>query len=320
MGQSLTEMNRVSLATRLDEMRLAVPRKVRVVGDGDSAVLQWSIDEGWRQSAPLQDCLTAFMRLAEAHDPQPFLRFAERFGVLALQKNGQPGNPNMSPGLPPSLVDNEGTWRVEPLAAWAAYARHARALLLLGGALRRQIAALGPIDAGKVLGDAKALTNVSVEQFPPDMVALPVRYSVNSLVFNLGRVGKQGLTTQKQWLANVLSQYWLAQSNLTPFVRWDGEAPTLDLELTTFMGRSDAEGIWSPFALFSVLAGQLAAAFTNTGRYSQCSECGELFMQSGRRPRLDRARFCSGQCQAAGARRRKREAASRRRDRERASR
>jgi hypothetical protein len=259
------------------------------------------------------------MRLAHDDNPQAILRFAERFGVLGVQTDGRPGYPDESPGLPATVVEDRATWHVEPLTVWMVYANHARALLLLSEALRRQIPALGPIDAGKVLGEAKTLANVSVEQVPADMSARAVYYSVNSLAANLDRVAEHGLATQQQWLGNILSQRWLAQSKLTPCVRWDEEEPTLDLDMTTFLGRSDEDGLWSPFALFSVLAAQLAAAFTNAGRYSQCSMCGALYMPRGRRARLDRSRFCSAECQADGDRRRKREAARRRRAKERAA-
>lgn len=326
-----TEANRMTTTTQLDKVRPAVPCHLRIVGEGASAHLYWSINEGWRQGEPAADCLTAFMRLAREDDPQAFLRFAERFGVLGLQANGRPGNPDKEGCLPPAVVEDGVTWRVEPLAAWDVYARHARALLILAGALRQRVAALGPIDAGTVLRNARALNDVWVGQLPSDMRPLTVSHSVTSLARILNRVEKRGLTgnlervaehgiaTQQQWLGNLLSQRWLAHSYLTPCVRWDDQKPTLDLDVTTFMGQSYEEGPWSPFALFSVLAGQLAAAFTNAGRYSECSECGVLYIPSGRRARTDRARFCSEECRTEGDRRRKRDAAARRRARERMS-
>lgn len=330
MRHRQTEANWMSTTTRLDEVQLAVPCQLRIVGDGASAHLYWSIDEGcgdegWRKGEPVTDCLTAFMRLADDADPQTFLRFAERFGVLGVQADGRPGNPGESPGLPPTVVEDGVTWHVEPLTAWIVYARHARALLLLSEVLRRRITARGPIHAKEMRCTLGALSNVRVEQLSPDMSPLAVSHSVNSLVENLDRVAEHGLATQQQWLGQILSRRWLAQSKLTPIVRWEEEKSTLDLEMTTFLGqsylgKSFEKGLWSPFSLFSVLAAQLAAAFTNAGRYSQCSECGELFMmQGGRRPRLDRACFCSKECRDDGERRRKRESAARRRARERAA-
>lgn len=312
------ESNRLETRTRLDEVRLAVPRQLRIVGDGASARLLWSIDNGWQQGEPASGCLQAFMRLAHGDDAQSALRFAERFGVLGVQADGRPGKADESPGLPPQVVENGATWRVEPLVAWFVYARHARALLVLVEALRRRIAALGPIDAAKVLREARALDGVPVEEFSAGMARL-TSYSVASLMLNLDRLMEHGLATQRLWLGHVLTLTWLEQSSLKPCLRWNGPAPALDVDMASIMDRSRHVGLWSPFALFSVLASQLAAAFTNGGLYAQCSACGEFFMPGNRRARKDRSRFCGVECRLDGERRRKRESAAKRRARERAT-
>lgn len=316
----------VSTMTRLDAVRLAVPASIRLVGSGESACLYWSIDDGWKQGEPVTDCLSAFMRLARSDDPREFLRFAERFGVLGIRADGRPGHPTQSPNLPPTVVEDSVTRHVEPIAAWTIYARHAICLMVLAEALRRQITALGPInankvlaDAGKDLYDANGPRDVPLNQVPNEMFGIVTSYSVSSLVHNLDRLSEHGLATQQLWLANALTWSWLEPSSLTPRVRWEGPEPVLDLDVTSFMGQSDEAGPWSSFALFSVLAGQLAAAFTNAGRYSQCSVCGELFMQRRRRARMDRSRFCSPPCEREGELRRKRKSAAKRRARERSA-
>ncbi len=149
-----SESTFLSPTTRLDDLQLAVPAHIRVVGSGKSACLYWSIDDGWTQGEPVRDCLSAFMRLSRADDPEEFLRFAERYGVLGIQADGRPGDPMSSPGLPITVVEDGVTWRVEPIAAWRVYARHARCLVVLAEALRRQIVDRGPINARKVLADA----------------------------------------------------------------------------------------------------------------------------------------------------------------------
>lgn len=303
----------------LDTARLAVPARIRVVGDGSAAQLHWSTDEGWRHSAPMAGCLEAFLRLASTDDPRVYLGFAERYGVLGLQAEGRFGDAHHpSDGLPPVLVDDGARWHAEPLTAWTLYARHGRALVLLAEALRRRVASLGPIDARAVLAGAGALTDVPVDTLPPDMVAVGSRYSVRSLVLNFDRCAGHGLEVQRVWLGNTLTWSWLNQATLVPRLDWSGAEPTLDVAVAPYMGGSDADGPWSPFALGSVLAGQLAAAITNAGRYAQCSHCGQLFMPAGRRARLDRRRFCSPACRLHGERQRKREHATRRRERERA--
>lgn len=318
MRQRTSESTFVSTTTRLDGVRLAVPGHLRLVGTGASSSLDWSIDDGWTPGEPVADALTAFLRLANADDPRVYVRFAERFGVLGIQADGRPGDPGASPGLPSPVEEDGVRWHLEPLAAWRVYARHARAVVILGDALRRRVPALGPINAGKVLRDAGMGDDAPLETLPPAMAGIVVRYGTRSLVHNLDRAGEHGLDVQRELLAHVVTSRWLDRSHLTPRLTWGGEAPGLDLDVTSFMGRSDDAGPWSPFALFSVLAGQLVAALSNAGRYARCSICGEFYMQSDRRARLDRSRFCGDACQLQGERKRKRESAARRRARERA--
>ncbi len=117
---------------------------------------------------------------------------------------------------------------------------------------------------------------------------------------------------QRVSLATAVTSLWLNRSHLTPRLTWEGDAPVLDLDVTTFMGQSHDAGAWSPFALFSVLTGQLVAALSNAGRYARCSTCGEFYPMNGdRRARLDRSRFCSTFCRQEGDRKRKRESAAR---------
>ncbi len=319
MRQRPSESTFVTTTTRFDETRLAVPRRIRLVGDGTSASLHWSIDGGWQHGEPVMDALTEFLRLVSADDPRAFLRFAERFGVLGIQEDGRPGDPKGSPGLP-SIVEEEGVrWHVEPLAAWKVYARHARAVVILSEALRRQVPALGPIDAERFLRDAGMRDDDPWKTLPSAMVRFAVGYAMGNLSHNLNRAREHGLDVQRVSLATAVTSLWLNRSHLTPRLTWEGDAPVLDLDVTTFMGQSDDAGAWSPFALYSVLAGQLVAAISNAGRYARCSICGEFYMPGERRARLDRSRFCSNDCQLQGDRKRKRESAARRRARERAS-
>jgi len=181
----------------------------------------------------------------------------------------------------------------------------------LGGALRQRSPALGPIGGGQVLrgpgrGDDDPWANL-----PSALVRVAIRYTINNLVHNLDRAGEHGLDVQRELLAHVVTTLWLDRSHLTPRLTWGDDAPLIDLDVTTFKGRTYDDGPWSPFALFSVLAGQLVSAMSNAGHYARCSICGEFYMPSDRRARLDRSRFCSTFCRQEGDRKRKRESAAR---------
>lgn len=320
MRQRPSESTFVTTTTRFDESRLAVPRWIRLVGDGTSASLHWSIDGGWQHGEPVMDALTEFLRLVSADDPRAFLRFAERFGVLGIQADGWPGDPEASPGLPSIVIEDGVRWHVESLAAWKIYARHARAVVILSDALRRRVAALGPINAGAVLHDLGVGDDDNLwETLPPAMFHIVVSYAMGNLVHNLNRAREHGLDVQRVSLATAVTSLWLNRSHLTPRLTWEGDAPVLDLDVTTFMGQSHDAGAWSPFALFSVLTGQLVAALSNAGRYARCSTCGEFYVPSDRRPRLDRSHFCSAACRHKGEKKRKRESARQVRARDHAS-
>lgn len=307
------EQDRVSMTARLDHIRLAIPRHSKVVGEGTKAKIHWCIDDGWYKGDEVKDCLMAFMRLANDDSPEAVIEFAERFGVLGVHSNGQIGDPARSPGLPSTVVEDGKRWHTEPVAAWVTYARNARAVLILVEGLRRHSPSQGPFSAAQYLKTNKLSEDTPLDNLPDSLLAFGANYSTHRLVQNLDRLADEGLETQQKWLGHYLTQLWIGRSGLRPCVRWDAEVPTIDLDMTTFLGQSNQDGLWSPFALFSVLCAQLAAATTNAGRYSQCSECGNIFMFKGRKPRRDRARYCSSQCRDSGERRRKRDFAARRR-------
>ena len=100
MRRRPSESTFVTTTTQFDETRLTVPRRIRLDGDGTSTSLHWSIDDGLKQGEPVTDVFTAFLRIASADDPRAYMQFAERFGVLGVQADGRPGDPEASPGLP----------------------------------------------------------------------------------------------------------------------------------------------------------------------------------------------------------------------------
>jgi hypothetical protein len=262
--EALLDPSTGKLQRPIDAGLLLVPRSVWL--DGES--LHWEITgslsggTGARLVRPSPGLLSEFLRL-ESAEAEEVLRYARRWGVLALCEHGLPRSHRSDPvpgtfevcgGLWPDLVEKGLAAGEEPLAKWRELSREAKLIL-------RAAAALHESSNG---------------------TAIISRGDFTRLLFGVRPLEETGepRVIGWAWILEALGR-WVERGNVGPMIRVD-QANRLTLVLGTVRRhRSDISG------LFGALAVQILLAVVNKSGARLCASCGAFFapkrVQTGRR-------------------------------------
>ena len=270
----------------LVDARRFVPSDVRKTESGD---IEWrgSELELLSDAGPAAGALRAFIGLADELEPDAFVEFARRWGVLGLCRHGatrfHEGCDAFNPlgGLQlPSIEVTE--WRSEPLGGWRAKARELRSFLRLSMQLQRNL-------PGAESDWATVIGHISGAPIPFPSVASTI-------------------DDRRSGLASSLSDR-IREAGIVPAMGWDPKQPTPSFYLR--LGQEAPTYI--PDALYAVLVAQLVASMGVA--IPECSNCGEPCATgpTERLLRTDRRVFCSNRCRDIVERDRKRIWAAKRR-------
>jgi hypothetical protein len=261
--------------------KILVPQKVWLHRD----TIRWKMGSRPRHQEVSRNMLNQFVRLS---DGKSVLRFAERWGVLALSEKKV-----RRPGCEESM--REGA---EPIAAWQYYSRRASALLNVAAALKQE-----------KLGDLKDWGEFA--RFVPQDGVTPedmkwVEASTERHKFGLGYCVVQDTTAElrlryaRRLVGNEIER-WLdcwktgRQQRLSDFaLRWNDSQQRWELQI-------NYHGL-----LFPAIALQLALVIADADSLYACSGCGVPYIRSRqrKRPKSGWANYCD-QCANEGVAKRK---------------
>ena len=268
------------LGSHLPLTRSRLPAQVRL--DGDRLVWTPPSREAEREPAVSEGLLLAFLKIRDADG---VLRFAQRYGVLAICEHGWPASHRPIPyphpyalqrgaeGILYYLPENNVTgftqeyepvsWCVplgsdggqpwEPVARWLHFVGQASTILNLAAVLNGS----RPRRAGQAAWEG--LFDVRVAQ----------------------RCAGQPVEEQRRLLAACVEE-WLALGRPILRLSWSERMPQISIAAGTF----------------GLLASQLAAAVMGRSRMAWCSECGNPYSPE-RKPQTGRRNYCPD-CREAG--------------------
>jgi hypothetical protein len=250
----------------------------RVWREGDS--IRWRMGKTARSLEASKSMLNQFVRLT---DSESILRFAKRWGVLALSDDDtvpRPGRRHMREGI-------------EPIAAWQYYSRRAQAVLQIAAALKQD--KLGDLNDWSRIGilvPSSGLTKSHVESLKA-MMDLP-HFGMSFNLFAMGNSPEENLTLARQFVAVEVGK-WLdcwkeEQTTISDFaLRWNDVQRRWDLQI-------DYHGL-----LFAAVALQLALVVADADSLYSCSGCGVPYIRSRerKRPKCGWANYCE-QCSKDG--------------------
>jgi hypothetical protein len=255
----------------LASVKTWLPEEIRL-GEG---FIEWQtrgfLPEARREGESARAILSAFLRLARATDPDRFLDFARRYGVLGITESGVPGMATST--LPPRIND----WFREPIEAWRMYAWNARAIITLAKAL----------EGNQRIDGAGTLERAGVEM-PTTPISTDAHFLLmpSAIAYNLK---EKSLVEQREWLAWYVDRIWIDPGKLRAVLVWQRDLPHMSFSL----GGGPMTGVWPPNATFTVLAARLAAYLTSDAvrRIATCSLCGEIY-EASRKPAAHRPNYC----------------------------
>lgn len=328
-----------TLGGKLESIRVAAPADVRINKD----CLEWipgrtvdSETEWWPDGDYASRVVAAFLKLSNETRSDKIQDFVRRGGVLGLTLDGLPscGAIRQLVG-PPQLQEPWQGWAVscEPLMAYPYYAAGAKAMLILGAALKRarpdQV-----VDPWRLFSDAGfryqessdygtwertraiceawqrmlGLTweewwekhhNAQMNLHAIDPAHVAFNFTLNRDLYDRPISDTEWAHAQRRKYAQWLTDYWLSRAGLVPTVVWNDVTPRLGISIGQ---RSGAMDIQPPNSLFRLVATHLAAVACGSPNTAQCSHCGQIY-SSLRRVRTDQAHYCE-ECKATAASRR----------------
>lgn len=291
----------------------------------------------WPDGSYAAEAVRAFFDLANETRPERIQDFARRYGVLGLTLDGLPscGATNRLMG-PPQLQEPWQEWAVswEPLMAYPYYAAGAKAMLILGTALKHTHPEQ-PVDPWQVFADAGLVTRASndletwdrtraicevwqqklgmtweewwgkhqdaqmnLHSIDPAHVAF--NFTLNKNHYDRHIDDAEWAHAQRIKYARWLTDFWLGRAGLVPTVVWNDVAPHLGISIGQGLGLQDV--IQPPNSLFRLVTTHLVAVTCGSPNTAQCSNCGQLY-SSARKVRDDQPHYCEG-CRATAPSRR----------------
>jgi transposase-like protein len=250
--------------------QIIVPRKVWRQGD----TIRWRMGPWPPHTREVsRSMLNQFVQLADA---ESVLRFARGWGVLALSRD-EDRRPGGEDG-------NEG---VEPIAAWLAYARRARAVLNIAAALKLN----NPGDLNDWGEFGIFVVSGSYTQTHEDFVKAFIDrpdIALGVTLFAMGESPAGNIQAAREAIGTEIGHWldgWKQERNrgVSDFaLRWDDVHQRWDLQI-------DYHGL-----LFAAIALQLALVVANADSLYSCSGCGLPYIRSRERKRPKRgwANYC----------------------------
>ena len=238
--------------------------------DGDT--LRWKVTRNSKSVEISPSTLNEFVRLWR-DDPPGILKFAKKWGVLAMQRLRDEERVFYRPCGEGMLSG------ADPLVAWRYFSRRASAVLSIAAALRQD--RLGD------LGDWKAIaSDCSTEESLDDALRRDL-YGFGFNFFERSINTKNDLDKARQVVAREI-QTWLScwragrRGGMSDFTLiWNPHTSQWEL-------RIDYHGY-----LFAALALQLALCIAGADSLFTCSGCGVPYVREAKRPKPGTANYCS---------------------------
>ncbi len=255
-----------NLGGPLPSGHILVPGRIELEGDS----IQWEIAGPARAQEISPSTLNEFVKLWSGTSTE-ILRFARRWGVLAMQ--GEGGNSIHSRPCGESMPQGS-----DPVGAWRFYSRRAFAVLNIAAGLRQgklgDLADWGVIAASDEKGEFAA---AALEQdiYGMGSCLFPERRGSQSAVEDGRRIIGSEAT---KWLSFWRSQRRHGVSDFS--VRWHPDTGQWQLEV-------DYHGF-----LFAAIALQLALCIAGATSLYTCSGCGCPYVREFKRPKPGTANYC----------------------------
>jgi hypothetical protein len=249
--------------------------------DGDTLRWEYTRNSKFVEISP--STLNEFVRLW-SEDPPGILKFARKWGVLAMERLGgkdpvfyRPCGEGMSSGA-------------DPLVAWPYFSRRASAVLNIAAALHQgRLGDLG--DWATIAADCSHDPSLGLQHpfglgFNAFDRARNFRFGINDLEEARGVIAREIQTWLSSWRAR-------RQVGVSDFALiWNPHASQWEL-------RIDYHGY-----LFAALALQLALCIAGADSLFTCSGCGVPYVREAKRPKPGTANYCSKCSQKGVAQRR----------------
>jgi len=260
--------------------QILVPGKIWLKDDA----IRWdSKTARYQEISP--SMLNEFIRLTDA---ESILRFAKRWGVLALSGGvcPRPGRDRLREGS-------------EPVAAWQAYSRRAQALLQIAAALKQD--KLGDLKDWNMFasripssGNGKRSMEWLEAKGRDPMYGMPIS------VFALGDSPEKTVESARGFIAGEIG-HWLDAWKLEK----TGDVSDLALRWNKKQGRWDLQIDYHGL-LFAAIALQLALVIAGADSLFACSGCGVPYIRQRerKRPKAGWANYCE-QCAKDGVAKRR---------------
>lgn len=329
-----------TLGGKLESLKVATPGDARVNEDRLEWIPGRNVDgeaEWWPDGDYAPKAVSSFFKLANETRPERIVDFVRRFGVLGIALDGLPscGAAHRLTGAP-HLQESWQGWAVswEPLAAYPYYAAGAKAMLLLGTALKHSKPDQ-PVDPWRVFANADLVdaettdlgswgrttaicrvwqrtlgltwekwwekyqgAQTNLIAFDPAHIAF--NFTLNRSLYSRHISDAEWAHAQRANYAYWLTDYWLGRSGLVPTVVWNDAIPRLGISVGEI--RSSMDVMQPPNSLFRLVATHLAAVACGSTNTAQCSHCDALY-SSPRKVRNDQPHYCES-CRATAASRR----------------
>lgn len=318
-----------TLGGKLESLKVATPGDVRISEDRLEWIPGRTVDEEsewWPDGGYAAETMGAFFNLADETRPERIQDFARRYGVLGLSLDGLPscGASHRLVG-PPQLQEGWQGWAVswEPLMAYPYYAAGAKAMLILGAALKHAHPEQ-PVDPWRIFADAglvvrestslepwertraicevwqrmlgmtwekwwKKHQNAHINLHSIDPAQVAHNFTLNRDLYDRHISDVEWAHAQRAKYARWLTDYWLGRAGLVPTVVWNDPTPRLGISIG--QGSDAWDELQPPNSLFRLVATHLVAVACGSPNTAQCSNCGQLY-SSARKVRDDQPHYC----------------------------
>jgi hypothetical protein len=243
-----------------------VPGKVELAGDS----IHWELTGPARWQEISQATLTEFLMLRSG-EPSRILKFARRWGVLAMRQMGKesvsycPCGESMSEGS-------------DQISAWQYYARRVYALLNIASSLRQdKLGDLGDWRVIAAIDDKAGFSSAALDQHI---------YGLGCCMFPEASGNQSAVEVGRQIVAREVTN-WLScwrghrRRGVSDFsVQWNSKARRWQLQM-------DYHGY-----LFAGIGLQLALCIAGADSLYTCSGCGCPYVREFKRPKRGTSNYC----------------------------
>jgi hypothetical protein len=261
--------------------KIFVPGEVWLEGDA----IRWRRGEAGRLQEVSRTMLNQFVRLTS---PESILRFAKTWGVLSLSED--------EPRRPGRQGAGEGA---EPIDAWRYYARRARAVLQIAGALK--LGRLGDLQDWSTVGVLVPSSGYAKKQEElVKTLALRPHFGMGFSVIPMGQSPQENVEAARGFIGNEVGLWldcWKREKTggVSDFaLRWNEAQGRWNLQI-------DYHGL-----LFPAIALQIGLVIADADSLFTCSGCAVPYIRprQRKRPKSGWANYCE-QCSNEGVAKRR---------------